>query len=191
MYLQVPECYQVENIIATCHYSILILFYFKTYNFFFEWHILINYAVDGYCRFTDTLGMPLTMPNEKYFFDFLLLIIRSRNVTLVTGHISGSTDIPRLQPIGILFYIAYSTAKWPESEPECNTDYTYPWALNNQPYHWRYTLGPMWLYGKWPLFQLPHLALWNRPLVPEKYHTLLSWIACVVYPGWCSTRYDI
>ena len=73
MYLQVHESYQVENIIATCHYSIHILFYFKIYNFFFEWHILINYAVDGYCRFTDTLRMSLTMPNKKYFFDFLLL----------------------------------------------------------------------------------------------------------------------
>ena len=28
-YLQVPECYQVENIIATCHYSIHILFISK------------------------------------------------------------------------------------------------------------------------------------------------------------------
>ena len=32
--------------------------------------VLINYAVDGYCRFIDTLGMSLTMPNKKYFFDF-------------------------------------------------------------------------------------------------------------------------
>ena len=28
---------------------------------------------DGYCRFTDILGMSLTMPNKKCFFDFLLL----------------------------------------------------------------------------------------------------------------------
>ena len=76
MYLQVPECYQVENIIATCHYSIHFLFYFKIYNFFFKWHILINYAGDGYCRFRVTLGIPLTMPNKKYFFDFLLLKMR-------------------------------------------------------------------------------------------------------------------
>ena len=33
----------------------------------------MNYAGDGYCRFTDTLGMSLTMPNKKYLFDSLLL----------------------------------------------------------------------------------------------------------------------
>ena len=41
--------------------------------------ILITYAGDGYCRFRVTLGISLTMPNKKYFFDFLLL-------TIFTGH---------------------------------------------------------------------------------------------------------
>ena len=79
MYLQVPGCYQVDNIIANCLYSIHILFYFKIYNFFFKWHNLITYAGDGHYRFTDTLGISLTMPNKKYFFDFLPLRI-------FTGH---------------------------------------------------------------------------------------------------------
>ena len=35
----------------------------------------MNYAGDGYCRFRVTLGISLTMPNKKYFFDFLLLKI--------------------------------------------------------------------------------------------------------------------
>ena len=41
----------------------------------FEWHILITYAGDGYCRFRVTIGISLTMPNKKFFFDFLLLKI--------------------------------------------------------------------------------------------------------------------
>ena len=40
--------------------------------------MLINYAGDGY-RFRVTLGISLTMPNKKYFFDFLLLKV-------FTGH---------------------------------------------------------------------------------------------------------
>ena len=36
--------------IATCLYSIHILFNFKIYNFSFKWHTLINYAGDGCCR---------------------------------------------------------------------------------------------------------------------------------------------
>ena len=34
-----------------------------------------NYAGDGYRRSRVTLGISLTMPNKKYFFDFLLLKI--------------------------------------------------------------------------------------------------------------------
>ena len=75
MYLQVPGCYQVENIIANCHYSIHIQFYFKICNFFLKWHILITYSRDGYCRFRVTLGISLTMSNKKWFFDFLHLKI--------------------------------------------------------------------------------------------------------------------
>ena len=70
MYLQVPVCYQVENILANCLYSIHILFYFKIYKPFFKWHNLITYAGDGYCRFRVTLVISLTMPNKKYFLIF-------------------------------------------------------------------------------------------------------------------------
>ena len=54
-------------------YSVL----FQNLQFLFQmtYDILINYAGDGYCRFRVTLGISLTMPNKKYFFDFLLLKI--------------------------------------------------------------------------------------------------------------------
>ena len=57
-------------------YSVL----FQNLQLFFQMtYILITYAGDGYCRFIVTLGISLTMPNKKYFFDFLLLKI-------FTGH---------------------------------------------------------------------------------------------------------
>ena len=45
-------------------YSVL----FQIYNFSFKWYNLITYSGDGYCRFRVTLGISLTMSNEKYFF---------------------------------------------------------------------------------------------------------------------------
>ena len=73
MYLQVHECYQVENIIANCPYLTHILFHFNIYNFSLKWHNLITYAGDGYCRFWVTLVISFTMPNKKYISDSLLL----------------------------------------------------------------------------------------------------------------------
>ena len=48
---------------------------FQNLHLFFQIKYSHFYADDGYCRFTVTLGISLTMPNKKYFFDFLLLKI--------------------------------------------------------------------------------------------------------------------
>ena len=59
-------------------YSVL----FLSLQLFFKWHNLLTYAGYGYCRFRFTLGISLTMPNKKYFFDFLLLkIFTGHNIT--------------------------------------------------------------------------------------------------------------
>ena len=47
-------------------YSVL----FQNLQLFFKCHNLITYAGDDYCRFRVTLGISLTVPNKKYFFDF-------------------------------------------------------------------------------------------------------------------------
>ena len=42
---------------------------------------LITHASDGYCKFRVTLGISLTIPNKKSFFDFLpLKIFTSHNI---------------------------------------------------------------------------------------------------------------
>ena len=80
MFLQVPEWYHVDNIIANSPYSTHILFHFNIYNFSLKWHNLITYASDGHYRFIDALRMSLTMRSKRIFYSLLLKILTGQNV---------------------------------------------------------------------------------------------------------------
>ena len=48
VYLQILECYQVENVMANRPMSTHILFYFNIYNFSLKWHNIIIITGNGH-----------------------------------------------------------------------------------------------------------------------------------------------